>query len=503
MCPSCNWKGGDKTVEDVLYDPARIEKVYATGGEASMRHIRNTFALGSTSSPPTRSSSATFIGRGALQSENDLRDVAGRLALDVGVFNQEACVNARVVYVESGTDSDGVELLRRLGRLVYEAITDLPVELSSPVEHFDPELRDAMIPFASPTSGTTSRRARQRGGPWCLAPRRSGRLQPHAVPEASVTLSPSTPSTTPCASSPTTRRRSVCIRRRPRRCSVTGWRSTAGDRTSRSATPPTPASPLRSTGSSHCAVCASGSSTKTPEMLTDEKILVTGCEARIGDPLAAFLARDNEVWGAPDSVIRPSDEIESAGVRGHALDFAKPDLEDLPDDFSYVIHLAARTGSDEDYDEAISVNAEGTGLLLAHCRRAKAALVMSTVSVYKLRARRPAARLCRDGSIGGREPAGIHGLPRSPRSRRRPSPASAPRVRRPGGHRPDEQRVRRPRRHTDQAPRAVVGGQAVVARWDPLYFSPIHEHDISTQFAAMLGAAACRPTSSTGAATRP
>jgi nucleoside-diphosphate-sugar epimerase len=29
------------------------------------------------------------------------------------------------------------------------------------------------------------------------------------------------------------------------------------------------------------------------------------------------------------------------------------------------------------------VNAEGTGLLLAHCRQAKAALVMSTVSVYK------------------------------------------------------------------------------------------------------------------------
>ena len=29
------------------------------------------------------------------------------------------------------------------------------------------------------------------------------------------------------------------------------------------------------------------------------------------------------------------------------------------------------------------VNAEGTGLLLEHCRNAKAALVMSTVTVYK------------------------------------------------------------------------------------------------------------------------
>ena len=43
-----------------------------------------------------------------------------------------------------------------------------------------------------------------------------------------------------------------------------------------------------------------------------------------------------------------------------------------------MLHLAAFQSGGLDYDEAIRVNAEGTGLLLQHCRTAKAALVMST-----------------------------------------------------------------------------------------------------------------------------
>ena len=65
-------------------------------------------------------------------------------------------------------------------------------------------------------------------------------------------------------------------------------------------------------------------------------------------------------------------------------DIATGDFTGVPDDFTYVVHLAAYQGAGLDYDHAITVNAEGTGLLLAHtAARAKAALVMSTHSVYK------------------------------------------------------------------------------------------------------------------------
>ena len=59
------------------------------------------------------------------------------------------------------------------------------------------------------------------------------------------------------------------------------------------------------------------------------------------------------------------------------------DFRDLPTDFTYVLHLATFRNGGLDYDEAIRVNAEGTHLLLEHCRTAKAALIMSTAEVYK------------------------------------------------------------------------------------------------------------------------
>ena len=75
--------------------------------------------------------------------------------------------------------------------------------------------------------------------------------------------------------------------------------------------------------------------------------------------------------------------VDALGVTTRVCDVADGDFTDVPDDFTYVVHLAAFQGPGEDFDHAIRVNAEGTGLLLAHCRRAKAALVMSTHSVYR------------------------------------------------------------------------------------------------------------------------
>ena len=118
--------------------------------------------------------------------------------------------------------------------------------------------------------------------------------------------------------------------------------------------------------------------------LKNEKILFAGLTGQIGFPLALHLARENEVWG----IARFRDEgkrkqLEQAGVTTRAMDLAKPDYRDVPDDFSYLIHFAVYQEGGLDFDEALRVNAEGTGLLMAHCRRAKAALVMSSCAVYQ------------------------------------------------------------------------------------------------------------------------
>ena len=55
------------------------------------------------------------------------------------------------------------------------------------------------------------------------------------------------------------------------------------------------------------------------------------------------------------------------------VDLAVGDYADVPDDFTCVLHLATFQAAGQDYDWALQVNAEGTGRLLAHTRKARAA----------------------------------------------------------------------------------------------------------------------------------
>ena len=113
------------------------------------------------------------------------------------------------------------------------------------------------------------------------------------------------------------------------------------------------------------------------------QVVVTGAAGQVGFPVCAHLARDNEVW-AVDLFARPGSQqrLESLGAITRRIDIASGDFGDLPSAPSYVLHLAAYISTDVDFDAAMRVNAEGTGLLLAHCQEARAALVMSTSGVY-------------------------------------------------------------------------------------------------------------------------
>ncbi len=119
-------------------------------------------------------------------------------------------------------------------------------------------------------------------------------------------------------------------------------------------------------------------------MLSGEKILITGPAGQIAFPMAEYLARDNEVWGvARFSEPGSRERVEAVRVTTRVVDLATGDFDDVPDDFTYLVHMATFQTGGLDYDHALRVNGEGTGLLLAHCRKAKAALVASTFSVYK------------------------------------------------------------------------------------------------------------------------
>ena len=135
------WKGGDQAFEERLYQPQNLEKIVAWGGFASMKHVTRYIQPGLEliSLDPKRS--ASIIGKATFDSEQSMREAAVRLACDIGALNQKACVCARVVYVQSGTDEAGLAQLNTFGRYVYDAMQTLPNTISTAPKSYDPGLK--------------------------------------------------------------------------------------------------------------------------------------------------------------------------------------------------------------------------------------------------------------------------------------------------------------------------------------------------------------------------
>jgi len=118
--------------------------------------------------------------------------------------------------------------------------------------------------------------------------------------------------------------------------------------------------------------------------MQNEKILITGATGQVAHPIARALAADNEVWAAA----RFSDErkrasLEADGVRCAVVDLAEADFAALPRDFDVVLNFAVARSGDADFDAEFRANGEAPGLLMSHCRDARAFFHCSTTGVYE------------------------------------------------------------------------------------------------------------------------
>jgi nucleoside-diphosphate-sugar epimerase len=208
--------------------------------------------------------------------------------------------------------------------------------------------------------------------------------------------------------------------------------------------------------------------------------------------LARTLAAHNEVWGIArfgDPSTR--DAVDRIGVTTRALDVVSGAFDDLPTDFTYLLHLAADFG--EDYDRALQVNAEATGLLLEHCRSAKAALVMSTVTTYKphpdpwhaFREEDPLG----DALAPVSAPYSVSKIAGEAVARYCARSFDLPVVIARMGCAYGEQGGL-PKMHLD----AIGAGRPVQTRWDPMPYSPIHDDDVAAHVEPLLDAASVPAT---------
>ena len=130
------WRGGDDSVERVLYRPQYFDKIVAWGGGDAINNVVKYLGPGFQLVSFDPKTSISMIGREAFASD-EATDLAADLAsADVMTLNQEACVASRFLYVEgSETEVDG--FCERLHRRIAERAA-----ASGDVRPLDMELRE-------------------------------------------------------------------------------------------------------------------------------------------------------------------------------------------------------------------------------------------------------------------------------------------------------------------------------------------------------------------------
>lgn len=98
------WRGGDASVEQVLYRPQYFDKIVAWGGGDAINNVIQYLGPGFQLVSFDPKTSISMVGNEAFASEATLDEAANLASADVMTLNQEACVASRFVYVEGSTE---------------------------------------------------------------------------------------------------------------------------------------------------------------------------------------------------------------------------------------------------------------------------------------------------------------------------------------------------------------------------------------------------------------
>lgn len=94
------WRGGDEKVERTLYRPQYFDRIIAWGGGDAINNVIKYLGPGIQLVSFDPKSSISMLGRDAFANDDTIAEAAERTAADTTVYNQEACLASRFVFVE-------------------------------------------------------------------------------------------------------------------------------------------------------------------------------------------------------------------------------------------------------------------------------------------------------------------------------------------------------------------------------------------------------------------
>jgi hypothetical protein len=136
------WRGGDDSVERVIYRPQYFDKIVAWGSGDAISNVIKYLGPGFQLVSFDPKTSISMIGREAFASDEVLDMVTRQAASDVMLLNQEACVSSRYLFVEA-EHADADRFCERL----YQRIVAIAAA-SGDARPLDMELREAIDTLA-------------------------------------------------------------------------------------------------------------------------------------------------------------------------------------------------------------------------------------------------------------------------------------------------------------------------------------------------------------------
>ncbi|HKA15181.1 MAG TPA: acyl-CoA reductase [Myxococcota bacterium] len=134
------WRGGDEAIERTLYRPQYFDRIVAWGGGDAIHNVIRYLGPGLQLVSFDPKSSISMIGPEAFTSDEAIAEVAECAAADVSVFNQEACLASRFIFVEGdrrGVEKFCAQLQQRLGvdrETASAKALPLPMEMREEIE---------------------------------------------------------------------------------------------------------------------------------------------------------------------------------------------------------------------------------------------------------------------------------------------------------------------------------------------------------------------------------